>query len=405
MTALINGAQPYLFGAYGLNNKLPFTENWSVDLQWQALKEITATLGYTGNHSQRQTIPVPFNQPQIATPQSPLYAGGMYPQTATYGYQVGADEIYNTYTGGNTDLRTPYIGYNPNSVSWDTVGIANYDALLASVHKTISYGLDMYVAYTYSHSLDDSSGFGLFYNGNDPRNLRSGYASSDFDQTHTTAISFSYQLPKFQTGYRTLNVVSNGWGMNGYSILQSGQPYNVYDFSGTVGSIYFSSSDYLTNPVLPLAPGVTKKQALTGRSGAFGASDAAFNPTSFTYPLLAPGTNGVPADDPYESGFANGDRNIFRSAFQKSANIAFVKKTKIYERASLRLSMEVLNITNTPSFDTPGNNFTGAPNFGPPYLPIGPGADPATFSDQGVGVVTNPIGGARQIQFTGLLSF
>jgi hypothetical protein len=134
-------------------------------------------------------------------------------------------------------------------------------------------------------------------------------------------------------------------------------------------------------------------------------SDAAFNPASFTYPLLAPGTNGVPADDPYESGFANGGRNIFRSAFQKSANIAFVKQTKIYESASLRLSMEVLNITNTPSFDTPGNNFTGAPNFGPPYLPIGPGADPATFSDQGVGVVTNPIGGARQIQFTGLLSF
>jgi hypothetical protein len=126
-----------------------------------------------------------------------------------------------------------------------------------------------------------------------------------------------------------------------------------------------------------------RKQALTGRSGAFGASDAAFNPASFTYPLLAPGTDGVPADDPYESGFANGDRNIFRSAFQKSANIAFVKQTKIYEKTNLRLSMEFLNITNTPSFDTPGNNFTGAPNFGPPYLPIGPGADPATFSDQG----------------------
>ena len=110
-----------------------------------------------------------------------------------------------------------------------------------------------------------------------------------------------------------------------------------------------------------------------------------------------------PADDPYESGFANGDRNIFRSAFQKSANIAFVKQTKIYEKTNLRLSMEFLNITNTPSFDTPGNNFTGAPNFGPPYLPIGPGADPATFSDQGVGIITNPIGGARQIQFTGIL--
>jgi hypothetical protein len=193
--------------------------------------------------------------------------------------------------------------------------------------------------------------------------------------------------------------------MNGFSILQSGQPYNVYDYSGTVGSIFFSSSDYLTNPVLPLAPGVSAKSALTGHSGAFGAADAAFNPTSFVYPTLAPGTDGVPPDDPSESGFASGYRNIFRSAFQKSANIAFIKMTKITEKTNLRLSAEFLNITNTPSFDAPGNSFTGAPNYGPPFIPIGPGAAPDTFSSQGVGIVTNPIGGARQVQFTGILTF
>jgi hypothetical protein len=445
MAALINGAEPYLFGAYGLNNKLPFTENWSLDVQWHVRPDITASVGYTGNHSQRQTIPVPFNQPQIATPTAPLYANGKYPQLNSYGYQAGdtiqvtgkngkpelqtnplLSEPYSTNTGGNTDLRTPYIGYSPNSVSWNTVGIANYDALLASVHKTVSHGLDMYVAYTYAHSLDDSSGFGLFYNGNNPQNLRSGYASSDFDQTHTVAINFSYQLPKLNAGNKTLHVFTNGWGMNGYSILQSGQPYNVYDFSGTVGSIYFSSNDFLTNPVLPLAPGVSKKSALTGHSGAFGAADAAFNPTSFAYPLLQPGgPEGVPACGPttdgstfcdaYESGFANGDRNIFRSAFQKSANIAFIKMTKITEKTNLRLSAEFLNITNTPSFDAPGNSFTGDPNFSPygngvspggdGFTPIGPGAAANTFSSQGVGIVSNPIGGARQLQFTGIFTF
>jgi hypothetical protein len=441
MSALINGAEPYLFGAYGLNNKLPYTENWSFDMQWQARPDVTFTIGYSGNHSTHQTVPVPFNQPQLATPQAPLYSGGKYPQMYSYGFQAGdttADskgnltlnpllsEPYNTNTGGNTDLRTPYIGYSPNSVSWNTVGVANYNALLASVHKTVSHGLDMYVAYTFAHSLDDSSGFGLFYNGNNPQNLRSGYASSDFDQTHTTAISFSYVLPRFKTGVKTLSVIANGWGMNGYSVLQSGQPYNVYDFSGTVGSVYFSSNDFLTNPVLPLAPGVTRAQALTGRSGAFGSNDAAFNPTSFAYPLLkAGGPEGVPACGPttdgstfcdsFESGFANGGRNIFRSVFQKSANIAFVKQTKITEKTNLRLSMEVLNITNTPSFDAPGNSFTGDPNFTPygngvspggdGFTSIGPGADPTTFSSQGVGVVTNPIGGARQIQFTGIFTF
>jgi hypothetical protein len=400
--ALINGAQPYLFGAYGLNDKLPFTENWSLDFQWQARHDIAVTLGYTGNHSQRQTIPVPFNQPQIATPQAPLYANGLYPQTSSYGYQVGPLELYNTSTGGNTDLRTPYIGYSPNSVSWNTVGVANYDALLASFHKTMSHGLEAYVSYTYSHSLDDSSGVGIFYNGNNPQNLRSGYASSDFDQTHTTAISFDYRLPKLKTDSGAAKVAANGWELQGYSILQSGQPYNLYDFSGTVGSVFFSSNDFLTNPVLPLAPGVSRKQALTGKSGVF---SPAFNPASFAYPSLAPGTDGVPMDDPDESGFSSGYRNIFRSAFQKSANIALVKETKIYKTSTLRLSMEAINITNTPSFDTPNNDFTGAPEFGPPFTPIGPGTPETTFSDPKVGLVTHPIGSARLIQFTGILSF
>jgi hypothetical protein len=67
--------------------------------------------------------------------------------------------------------------------------------------------------------------------------------------------------------------------------------------------------------------------------------------------------------------------------------------------------MEAINVTNTPSFDSPGNDFPGAQDFGPPFVPIGPGTPESTFSVQGVGVVTHPIGSARIIQFTGILSF
>lgn len=437
--ALINGDNPYLFGAYGLNNKLPYTQNWSVDVQWQAQPGLSVTLGYTGNRGSNQTIPIPFNQPEVATPQSPVNG-----QIYSYGFQatdakgnILASEPNNTSTGGNTDLRTPYIGYSPNSVSWQTAGIANYNALLASVHKTMSHGIELVASYTWSHSLDESSGYGLFYNGNNPRDLRSGYASSDFDRTHVLTLSFNYQLPKLNTSNSLLSKASNGWGITGISVLQSGQPYNVYDYSGTVGSIFFSSNDYLTNPVLPLAPGVTAKKALTGHSGAFvnntsgnaNLADAAFYPSAFTYPLLSPGQSGVPpcgpttagtiACDQYESGFASGGRNIFRGSFQKRADISIFKETKIGERYALRLSMDIFNITNTPSFDTPGNNFTGDPNYSPygnynqngspafGFTQIGPGtaANSTTFSDQGVGVVTNPIGSPRQVQFYGILTF
>ncbi len=421
---LIGGTSPYLFGAYAKNNVLPYTENWSLDLQYQLKPQVVATLGYTGNHGVHETVPLPFNEPQIATPQHPVNG-----QSYSYGYNAAdangntlLTEPYSTSTGGNTDLRVPYIGYSPNSVAWSTLGWAHYDSLLVSLHQANWHGFEYQFSYTYSHSLDTSSGFGIFYNGNDPRNLASGYASSDFDRTHVTSFSFNYAVPAF--GRATARRFGSGWGLSGITSFESGQPYNVYDYSGTVGSLFFSSNDYLTNPVLPLAPGVSPKQALTGHSGAFvnptsdnpNLADAAFNPSAFIYPLVSPGQSGVPVCGPTSAGtivcdtsettFSNGDRNIFRSAFQKRADLSVYKETQIYERMRLRLAMEVFNVTNTPSFDTPGNNFTGSDFGNPPtYTPLGQGADPLSFASQGVGAVTNPIGSPRQVQFYGILQF
>jgi Carboxypeptidase regulatory-like domain/TonB dependent receptor len=428
--ALINGAAPYLFGAYAANNKLPYSENYSLDLQYQLTSKMVADVGYTGNHGVHQTVPLPFNQPRVATPQSPVNG-----QIYSYGFQANdgqanpstlLTEPYNTNTGGNTDLRAPYIGYSPNSVAWSTLGWSHYDALLVSLHQQNWHGLDYQLSYTWSHSLDASSGFGLFYNGNNPDNLASGYASSDFDRTHVTEFSFNYQIPAYKTGSHFLHAATSGFGLSGVTLFESGQPYNVYDFTGSVGSIFFSSNDFLTNPVLPLASGVSAKKALTGHSGAFvnpsnpnGTSsnfnDQAFTSLAFAYPSLAPGQSGVPpcgptaagttACDVYESTFANGGRNIFRGSFQKRADLAIYKETRIMEKYRLRLAMEVFNVTNTPSFDAPNNSFSGASFSNPPVItPIGPN-NPDAFGGQQVGSVTNPIGSSRQVQFYGIFTF
>ena len=52
-------------------------------------------------------------------------------------------------------------------------------------------------------------------------------------------------------------------------LIQSGQPYSIIDYSGAVGSLYYSTFDGITNPIVPLAPGCTAKTAVTGSSGAF----------------------------------------------------------------------------------------------------------------------------------------
>ena len=165
------------------------------------------------------------------------------------------------YEGGNVDLRVPYIGYAAESITYKAAGIDAYNALQAHVDKRMSHGVQVGASYTYSHALDEQSGLGLFYNGNNPLNLRSGYGSADFDRTHVLNFNYVFRVPDFaRKTFAGRARSSNGWSLVGLTVLQSGQPYSVIDFSGAVGSIYYSTADGITNPIVPLATGCTAEE-------------------------------------------------------------------------------------------------------------------------------------------------
>ncbi len=108
---------------------------------------------------------------------------------------------------------------------------------------------------------------GLFFTGNNPLTPKSSYGSADFDQTHVFTINYSYTIPKL-TSNKALGAAVNGWIIGGQTVAQSGQPYSIYDYSGSVGSLYFGTSNYIGNPIVPLKPGVTAHQAqLQGTTG------------------------------------------------------------------------------------------------------------------------------------------
>ena len=56
-----------------------------------------------------------------------------------------------------------------------------------------------------------------------------------------------------------------------------------------------------------------------------------------------------PVNDPFETGFTTGQRNIFRQAFQKRADASLVKVVNLKERYSLKFTFDVYNLTNTTS--------------------------------------------------------
>jgi hypothetical protein len=372
---ILDGEQLFSFATYNRANKLPYTINNTLDFQWQPRNDLAIEIGYVGNLGRHGVIPIPFNQPGVASPTNILHPNSQNPQSYTYGYTVqtpgcttspyacainlpNGQQMVANYEGGNVDLRVPYLGYSAESESYTAAGVSAYNALQTHVEKRMSHGLQVGFSYTYSHALDEQSGMGLFFNGNNPLNLRSAYGSSDFDRTHVFNFSYNYELPKFFAASTLKGKAANGWSIHGDAILQSGQPYSVIDYTGAVGSIFYSVYDGITNPIVPLAPGCTAKSARTSYSGAnayFNPNETALNPSCFTLPLLNPGDLGgaIPAGDSFETNFTTGQRNIFRQTWQRQANISLVKMTSLTERVTMKYSFDVFNVTNTASFDVP----------------------------------------------------
>lgn len=350
------GAAPYIFGGYDAHNKLPFVQQWSFDIQYQPLNSWVITAGYVGNHGSNQVIPVPFNQPGIATAQNPIHG-----QTASYGFNIQPNEPVATYEGGNTDLRVPYLGYSSNSVLYRTAAFSNYNALQTSVKKRFSQHFQMTASYTWSHALDVQSNLGVFFNGNNPLEPSQSYATSTFDRTHVFNSSYYYELPNLPKKTGILAGLVNQWALSGILTLQSGQPYNLYDFSGAVAGLYNSTTINIADPILGFTPGTPisqiKLQGQTGINPALPAID-----TSKIYiPAVTPGTFGVPACsaspcDTYETIFSNTGRNTFRGPFQSRWDIGLSKRTRLTERFGLDFRVDVFNVLNHPDFDVPATS-------------------------------------------------
>jgi hypothetical protein len=383
---------PFLFGGYDPNNKLPYTENWTLDLQYQLSNNWMFEAGYVGNRGIHEVLPVPFNQALIATATSPVNGqtasyGGTSPLSPANCYSTCLDNepVYTNEYSGNAPTRVPYPGYDMNSVQYETIGISDYNALQVQVHKRISHGFQLTGAYTWSHALDEQSGLGLFVTGNNPLTPRANYASADFDQTHVFLVNYSYTIPNVVKSGLLAQAV-NGWTIGGQTVAQSGQPYSVYDYTGSIASLYFGSDDEIGNPIVPLKAGVTPKQAeLQGTLGV-NANNPVLNPNAFLPTFVQPGTYGVPACDAsgcddWESLYGNSGRNMFRGPFQVRFDMSLAKQFTLTERFGLRFEADAFNMFNHPDFDTPNN-------------------DVEFFEDYEGPVLTTPLGSLGQIQHT-----
>jgi hypothetical protein len=253
-------------------------------------------------------------------------------------------------------------------------GNSNYNSLQAELAKRLSKGLMLHASYTYSHSLDDTSGFenssfGTFGNNfggyggatraANPYCYFSGcdYGSSVFDAQQRLVISYSYQIPGLHSnGF--VSRITNGWTVTGIATFQTGFPQDVADLSSPSGGCNGGGDFSCWEGPNQVAPVKYMNPRTTGYW---------FDPSSFvevTCPVPhAPGTPPPPPNCP-EAGvnptsvaaYGNAPRNPIRGPGINDWDVTLYKDTTITERTKLELRFEAYNVFNHTQFSPAGIN-------------------------------------------------
>ncbi len=123
-------------------------------------------------------------------------------------------------------VRTAFPGYNNINFLRDAANSV-YHSLQITANRTLG-DLTLSLAYTYSHSIDDSSDRSdtAFVNAYD---FAANRASSNFDLRHNFALSYVYSLPIFRGTGGLSHALLGGWQLSGIVVAQTGTPFSVTD--------------------------------------------------------------------------------------------------------------------------------------------------------------------------------
>ncbi|HEV2489407.1 MAG TPA: carboxypeptidase regulatory-like domain-containing protein [Candidatus Acidoferrales bacterium] len=223
--------------AIGTKAIWPYVQQWNLGVQRELMPNMVMSLAYVGSKGTHLNLQRDFNQLlPVAAASNPYKPGeAIGPNdcatlTTPSGVAVTGQAAVNlgVACGNDPDPNRPFIGFG-DITSLENMSNSIYHSLQAWLRKT-SGPLTMSVAYTYSHSIDDSSDRfdGSFVNSYD---LRSTRASSNFDQRHLLNIGYVYDFPSFHKAAWE-NAVAGGWQVAGSTSFQTGTPFSV-TFPGT----------------------------------------------------------------------------------------------------------------------------------------------------------------------------
>jgi hypothetical protein len=226
----------------------PYVQQWNLNVQKELPSHFVLSVAYVGSKGTHltqlsngnQILPTPAGQNPFAAGQpittddcDTFSSGG----TLANGTPVTGQAFTNLSVacGATADLfRTALPGYGSITQLRNQAN-SIYHALQVGANRTFG-GLTLSLAYTYSHSIDDSSDRSdtAFVNAYD---FASNRGRSNFDLRHNFSISYVYALPFFK-GSGLSHRLLGDWQVSGITVAQTGTPFSITngtDFGDNAG--------------------------------------------------------------------------------------------------------------------------------------------------------------------------
>jgi hypothetical protein len=340
-----NGAGPAFPAPYAYagqyNHLTSYTEQYLVNVQRQISNNWAVELGYLGSESHH-----------------------------LYGFQDTNQAPPGTV--GSSISRLPWADYGIiQTVANGINGV--YDSLALKVTKHFSQGMNLIGSYTWSKSIDDSSGIRVQgYDTLFPQNsycLECERGLSAFNVGQRWVTSALYELPigkgkPVNITNRALNAIIGGWQTGGTLTLQSGVPVSL-----TIGGVDNASTD----------------EGGYDRPDATGVSPYAVNQTTAHW------YNGAAFVEAPPGQFGNVGRNTVNAPGILDLDAELHKDWVMPYKESHRLQLrfEAFNALNHPNWGEPNPNIlAGAVISG----------QPSTAARSGFGVISGTAISMRQVQ-------
>lgn len=336
-----------------IDNVLPYTEHFSFTLQREITSSMILTAGYVGSqghHLMTSMEANPGNAAKCLQIRALFIAAGQAgsgcgPSLEDSIYNIDGETFYGTRPYSVTSgryLSQGLLDFGGTLPYAATLANSNYNSVQASLEKRVG-ALRLLFAYTWSKSLDNSSGYGDAAN---PYDQRASKSLSAYDMAHNFVASYSYDVP-FQklahTSSGAAGKLLSGWQLSGITRFTTGLAVGVVD-SGDM-SLCGCLGDYYNGVDLPNY----NDQPLQFSNPRISANHQYFSPAPFSAEEI-----GVPG---------NSNRRFFHGPGINNWDMALHKTTRISERTSLEFRAEFFNVFNHAQFNNPVNDFA-SPQFG-----------------------------------------